>query len=279
MPAENQDLVSFTVEGENGATHTFKVPRSAVLDTVKDTHVPKDRVSADIDRRVRSIIENQGLKKADELLADDAFVQRVAEQHGLVKKGSEANSASAEAAAQQIRDALARQRAEIEQREIKPRDEKLTLAEQREERRLSRQLDRDLNIALRDAGVKKALLPAVVGMLRDRFGYDDEADDFFVEDPKTGDPMISSGSGKNTYKDINEFVQEFVEQSENAEYLDRQTQGGPGVSGSRRPGGEAGTVTLTAEQASDASVYNQALQKVGGDHSKVKILRPASPTF
>lgn len=35
--------------------------------------------------------------------------------------------------------------------------------------------------------------------------------------------------------------------------------------------GGGGTITLTRDQAGDQAVYNEALKKVGGDHSKIKV--------
>jgi hypothetical protein len=41
-------------------------------------------------------------------------------------------------------------------------------------------------------------------------------------------------------------------------------------------GGGAGVVTLTREQANDKATYDEALKKVGGDHSKIKVAPAAA---
>ena len=73
-----------TVEAGAGLMATKKTIQFGALNIAREQPVG---VAQDLDRRVQSIIKGQNLRKAEELLEDEAFVQQVAEKHGL-KKGT-----------------------------------------------------------------------------------------------------------------------------------------------------------------------------------------------
>lgn len=264
------EVFEFTVAGENGVETKVAVPQESVAAAIEGKGwVRQEKIGADIDRRVRSIIEKQGLKKPEELLKDEDFLKQARDGFVPVGTGHDGD------AQKQLLSALEKQRQDLENREIKPREEKLTAAQQREEALLARDLDRQLGIALRDAGVKKALLPAAVAMLRERMALNDEDGEFYVADD-SDNFVLSKTGGKNVYQTVAEGVADWAGDATNADWLDNQAQGGPGVAtgkGRRGDGGEPGTIQVTEEQARDGNFMAQQLAKVGGDWQKIRIKR------
>lgn len=269
------EVFTFKVAGTDGTEHEVAVPQDVVFQAV-DGHgmIREDKVGKDLDRRVRSIIEKQGLKTAEEFLSDAEALKKAREGYVPVGSGHDGD------AQKQLVSALEKQRADIENREIKPREEKLTAAQQREETLLQRDLDRQLGIALRDAGVKKALLPAAVAMLRERMALNDEDGEFYVADA-SDNFVLSKTGGQNVYQTVAEGVGEWAADQANSDWIDAQAQGGPGVGGgrSRKGDGEPGTIQVTEEQARDGNYMAGVLQKVGNDWSKVRIKRDAALTY
>jgi hypothetical protein len=90
----------------------------------------------------------------------------------------------------------------------------------REDALLAQALDAQLGIALRAAGVKKALVPAASEMLRDEFAWDEDTGAFYVAD-ENDQWVLSTGSGPNTYKTIEERAAEFAADPKNADFLDK----------------------------------------------------------
>lgn len=275
------DTFTFTVAGPDGKETEVTVPQDAVFQVVEGKgFIREDKISKDIDRRVRSIIEKKGLKDPKELLTDEEFLAQARE--GYVPKATDGKDGDgAAASAKQLHDALERQRQDLLNKEVKPREDKLTAAQQREEMLLQRDLDRQLGIALRDAGIKKSLLPAAVTMLRERMALNDEDGEFYVADDKDNF-VLSKLGGANTYQTVIEGVMEWAADPTNADWIDAQGQGGPGVGtgkGRRGEGGEPGVITVTEEQAQDGNFMSGVLQKVGGDWTKVRIKRTQSSQF
>lgn len=272
--------VTFTLKGADGKDVQVQVPREAVLDAVKETHVPASRFDAEIDRRVKGIVKNQGLRKAEELLDDESFAAQVAEKHGLVKKSDGAPDAAAQS--QQLKDAIAKALADVEAKRIKPLEEKLTAKEAREEALLAKDLERQI-IQAAAPYVRKALLksPAahkqapIVAMLADMFAYDAESGEFYVADGKDNFVLSTRRDSTSPFKTVDEAIAEWVANKENADFL-LPGQTGPGAGGGAggQHGAVMGAITLSAEEASDAEVFRAALAKVGGDVTKVRVRRP-----
>lgn len=268
MPNETMELTGL---GADGKEVKITVPAAAIYGLVKETHLPKDAVAADLDRRAQSIVKSGGYVKRDDLLADEAFVASVLEKHG--KKANEGDGA----AAQQLKDALARQAADLDAKIVGPLKKSLEEKGKRESSLLVRDLERQI-IQHAAPYVRDGLLKApgknkpvpIVTLLEDAFAYDEETGEFYVAD---GDNFVISGSGHSTYKTVEEYVGEWLADPVNADWL-KPGQGGAGATGQGskgRPGD--GSITLSAEEASDARVYGKALEKVGGDHSKIRVQR------
>ena len=254
----------------DGKEVKVEIPDTFIQAAVKDTHLPKDSVAKDLDKRAQAIVKNQGLRKPEDMMSDADFVAQVLEKHGQKR-----NTQSDDAAAQQLRDALARQAKDIATRDIEPLKRTLEEKSSRERSLLIRDLERQI-IQAAAPHVKDGLLKApkdrpapIVTLLEDAFAYDEETGEFYAAE---GDNFVISGSGESTYKTVAEYVQDWVASKENADWL-RPGQAGSGATGGTGRRGEAGSVTLTAEEASDARVYGKALEKVGGDHSKIRVNR------
>lgn len=278
--ADEPKLVSFTVKGADGKDLQFQVPQEAVLDAVKDQVVPTSRFDAEIDRRVKGIVKNQGLRKAEELIDDEEFLGKIAEKHGLVKKGEGDGKPDAAAASAQLKDAIAKALADVETKRIKPLEEKLTAKQAREDALLAKDLERQI-IQAAAPYVRKALLkssapgkPApIVAMLSDMFAFDEDTEEFYVAAGDNTFVLSTRRDSDSAFKTVEEAVAEWVANKDNADFL-APGQGGPGVGGGAGNTGTVGTITLTAEQAQDARTYNAALTKVGGDHSKIRVQAP-----
>lgn len=252
----------------DGKDVKITLPDDAVFNAVRETHLPKDAVAKDLDKRAQAIVKNQGLRKPEELLDDEAFVAQVLEKHGK-KTGTDD-----EAASRQLKDALARQRQEFEAKELNPLKQSLTAQTDRERKLLIRDLERQILQAAAPY-VREGLLkspgkgrPApIVTLLEDAFAYDEDSNEFFVAD---GDNFVISGSGVSTYKTVEEFVQEWVADKANTDWV-RPGQAGSDARGGASSTRVAGDVVLSQEEASNARVYAEALKRVGGDHSKIRV--------
>jgi len=277
----SNETMPFKIAGADGKDVEVQIPMAAILDAVKDTHVQKDRVAADLDKRVQSIIKNQGLRKAEELLEDEAFVAQVLEKHG-VKGGTSDDKA---AAAKQLQDAIAKAIADVKEKQIKPLEEKLTAKETREQSLLVKDLERQIVQAAAAAGLKKSMLrplgkgkpAAVVAMLSDMFAYDDETNEFYTSEDGENFVLSTDPNSGTTYETVAERIAKWIEDPANADFVDSTGQKGPGVSGTKGgKGGEPGVIFLTPEEAGNHRLWTEAVKKVGGDASKVRVKPSAS---
>lgn len=268
--------VVLKVAGADGAETEVQVPREAVLAALGGEYLPKDTIGKELDRRVASIVKNKGLRTVDEFLSDDEVIAKVLEANKH-KAGAKDEPVTPE----QIRAAVAEARKEWEAKELSPLKESNTKLTAREEELLVRDMERQIIQAAAAAGVKPALLKSprkgvdapIVAMLRDVFAFDAESGEFFVAD---GDHFAfdPQGNNENPYKTIARYLEDWVGDKDNAEFV-VPGQGGAGVSGNRGGGRPtAGFVELTQEQANDQKTFQAALEKVGGDYTKLRIQRP-----
>lgn len=270
------EAMTFTITGPNGEEQQVSVPAEAVYSAVEGAgYVKPDKVAKDLARRVDTIIKNKGLRDPKELLTDDEFLAQA--RAGFVKE-TEAGGAK-----DQLREALDKQAREINERDVKPLQTKLTAKEEREEVLLGRDLERQIVQAARDAGVQDRFLksrngkpPLIVQQLSDMFAFDDDGREFFAA--KGEDFVLSKKDGENTYQTVAEAIEEWAQDPANADLLDKTGQAGPSrdrINGNgngvvRR---EAGVVVLSEEEASDVPTWNKALEQVGGDASKIRVKR------
>lgn len=279
MPDNTPQTVEFVFKGEDGKETKVAVPLTAVHDAVRETHVPKANVEADFGRRLASTIKNQGLRKPEELLDDETFIGQVTQKHGL-KKAGEADATHA----QQMKAAVDRALADQETKVIAPLKADITKRQERElqyrQRDLERQILQAATPLAKDSMLKtpsKGKLAPIVALLRDNFAYDEQTNEFYQYDGRLEDgspKFIVSTRGQSTYVPIDEFVASWFGQPENVDF-GKGGQGGPNVgTGKGGPAGQPGStgdVWLTEDEARDHQTYMKALDKVGGDYSRVKI--------
>jgi hypothetical protein len=120
-------------------------------------------------------------------------------------------------------------------------------------------------------GVRRALLtspdasvPApLVAMTSGYFARSETTDQWAV---RRGDGFAYSArpTERAPYEGVGEFMDTWAALEGNKEFLNDERQSGPDLQ-------VAGVVTLTPEQASDATTYNEALKRVGGDWAKIKV--------
>jgi hypothetical protein len=300
MPAE---VMTFKIAGEDGKETEVSIPNDAVFRAVEGAgFVREDKIAKDLDRRVKSIIEKKGLKDPKELMKDEEFLASVREAHGWIPKpdGSTVDPATGETVSRremqealnrqqkQLTDEAERKRQALLTQEVTPREEKLRAAAEREEILLAKDLQRQILLAAREAGVKVPFLtskngrPApIVQLLADQFAYDDETREFYSSDADGNFLLSKNREGENTYETIMEYVLSWATDPANKDMIDTTGQGGPGVGGSRgrREGAEPGVVTISEEQAQDGNFMNGLLTKVGGDWGKIRIKRGGDQKF
>ena len=136
--------------------------------------------------------------------------------------------------------------------------------------------EQEILVACRAVKVHPRLLtPMIAGrpapivlMLEDLFQWDEASGAFYVSDGKDGFVLSTSPDIEQTYMSIAERVWEWAADPENAVFLEPRWNRRFG-----RPVGlpQRGTIVLSHEQASDGATYQDALKRVGGDHSKITV--------
>lgn len=106
-------------------------------------------------------------------------------------------------------------------------------------------------------GVKKAYLaplpgrkvPAIVGLVKDQFGYDEELSDWLVRNEDGKSFAVSGESGaSHPYKGVQHFFTDFSKNPEFREFLD-PPQKGAGVKGGDQKGGGGRVISSNDAQA------------------------------
>jgi len=253
-----------TVEGNQ---HEVEVtPPNGYYDQeeVAESFVPKDSVESTIRQRV----ERAKRDARSSLLDDEDFVQEVASKHGLQKSDGEPPD---------LDERLKAARQEWERQNLKPLEQRLEEKEKRERDLLRSKLQSDI-LAAASGKVEDPLLksgpggtPRIVGLLGGDFAWDPDHGHFAVVEgfDDEGNPRFKySGNPKESgspHMSVQEFVDQWVEDKENAHFVKRTRQSGPNLG---EPGGGTGkNVVLTPEQASDHTTYAKAqeqAEKQGG---------------
>lgn len=115
-------------------------------------------------------------------------------------------------------------------KELKPIQDQLnTTATSLESERKTALVDK-LEIELRDKGVKKAVARRMAEIESGKFGFDDKSRQH-AQRKADGDGFVFSTKATDArpFKGLDEFAQEFVADPLNADFVERQTQSGPGV--------------------------------------------------
>lgn len=249
------------VKLENGDEVEVERP-TGLLDEaeVREKFMPKATFESELKTRVDSIIANKGLVDPETLMDSEDFKVKFMEHHEI----------SSNKTADQYKADLANEAEKLRRKEVTPLKEALETANKRIVVKNQRELSSILLTAA--AGrVKTPLLkgtatsrPAFVAMVGDNFGFSDEHDTWFV---KNSDGSFAfPKKGDSPYKTPEEFVEEWLEDEANADFLAEERQHLPGI----KPGGtpKGGRVTISRADAEDTAKYREAraqAQEAGQD--------------
>ncbi len=217
---------------------------------VREKFMPKATFEAELTTRVDSIITNKGLVDPATLMDSEDFKVKFMEHHEIASNKT----------ADQYKADLASEAEKLRRKEVAPLQEKLTAAN----KRISVKNQRELSSVLLTAAaglVKTPLLkgsatsrPAFVAMIGDNFGFSDEHDAWFVKNADGSFAFPKKGDAP--YKTPEEFVEEWLEDEANSDFLAEAPSNLPGI----KPGGatKGVRVTISREDAGDVTKYREA---------------------
>jgi hypothetical protein len=240
------------------------VPREALKgwvpqQEVDEKFIPKSAHNDQMARMRRDLDATKGKKDPDELLNDAEFKSKAVQTWGLDPNATN----------EQFKTQLERQRAELVEREIKPREAKLEKAGS--EIGKLRQKDLRGQIIQTAAALKveekylksptKGGKPLLVSMLEDAFGFDGEHNEWFAK----GDngTYAFSQSGELPYQTVAEWMQGWVN-GDGKEFVRSERQSGAESSpdGTPKVPGQVGKeLRLNADQIRDTSFFKKMAEK------------------
>lgn len=253
----------------DGKTVEVDVPGVVAEADVAANYMPKTVVEQIVKDRLAQFAK--GHVKADEL--DTAAITALAEKKGLkiATSGTQGDDLSkqiahvkGEWAKQELEPVLAREQGYKTEVDTLRRDQLTAAIKAAAARHF-----KDVLLNPPVAGAK----PPIVTMLEPQFGFNEQTRSWHV---KAGEGFaISSEPQKyGVYKTADEAVAEMAKNPAYKDFVRVETQAGPGMQGGGTGTGGDGRVVLTPAQANDASVYADALKRVGGDHSRIVVNDP-----
>lgn len=184
-----------------------------------------------VNRTVQDRLAKQAVNIRSELLEDEGFRKEVLAKAGVDpdKKGGSDKSVDEASIVERVQK-------ELRDREVKPLQEKLTGMEQSVAKGRHKQLVSSLTAELIEAGVKKSVAARIAEIEAGRFGYDEKTDSFAVKTAE-GFEFSSNASQDAPYKGTKEFATGWAGDKLNADFVDRQKQGGPGMGSAQATAG------------------------------------------
>lgn len=169
---------------------------------IGDKYIPKASHNDQMARMRKELDSFKGFKSPDDLLADPEFKTKAVQSWGLDPK----------AANIQIQEQLARTRTELTEREVKPLQTKLGLAETRVKSLQLKDLRGQIAQAAGAVKVDDKFLkvpakngkPLIVSMMEDGFEYDEEHGEWFAKGTQ-GNKFAFSQSGDVPYMTVSEY--------------------------------------------------------------------------
>lgn len=244
----------------DGAEREIPKPKDLfTADELKTKFVPVAAHNDQMARLRREADARKDWKSADDLLEDPEFRTKATEKWGL---NPEANK--------QFQEQLTRQRQELLEREVKPRDTKLakageTISKYRE-RHLFSQIVQAAAGKVNDMYLKppvKGGQPLIVSMVKDAFDYDEQNDEWFAKG-QSGARFAFSQAGDTPYQSVGEFIGNWLT-SDGKDFAKSQRQEGAeaGVAGSDPTlSGQVGKeLRLTREQIRDIPYFKRMQEK------------------
>ncbi len=239
----------------DGKPRDIEVPDEQIIGA---GFMPTPKFNEELTRRGVSLAKGQGFVKPDELTPEQ--ITTLAQSKGIkfetIVQQNPADTATA------IQEAVTRKRTEWERSELDPIKTKNTELENEAGDLLQEKLYSQIIAAAAAAGVEKSLLkpltkntlPPIVSMLKDVFAFDTDTKQFLVESDAGDGPAFSDRpTADHPFKDVEEYVDQWAANKDNAKFIEVTAQRGPnlqGTVGGGRPGG--GPVHLTKAQSRDA---------------------------
>jgi len=257
--------------GGGAATPTIKVqhagaeievPRPAGYFTqseVSEKFVAKATHDATMASMRTQLEKTKTLKNPDDLLGDDSFKTRAMEAWGLNPNATQ----------KQFNEQLERTRKEILDREVQPREMKLTQAQEKIGKLRNKDLYGQIIQGAAAAGINKDLLkpttkggtPMIVSMLRDAFDFSEEHDSHFA---KGANGFAYSQTGETPYMTPGEFITAWAA-GDGKGFVTSERQSGAEASTAKGAEGTPGQVgkelRLTADQLRDISFFKKMQEK------------------
>jgi len=245
----------------NGAE--IQVEKPAGLFTQKEIDEkfhPKAAHNDQMARMRKELDALKGRRDPEELLQDQDFRTRATQHWGL----------DPNATAAQLQETLKRREAEIAEREVKPREAKLTKANETIAALRAKDLRGQIIQAAAAAKLEEKYLkaptkggkPLIVSMLEEAFAFDDQHGEWFARG-SNGNPFLFSQSGEMPYQTVAEFVTSWAA-ADGKEFVRSERQAGAGAGQDRKdqvPGQVGRELRLTAEQIRDIPFYRQMQAK------------------
>lgn len=222
------------------------------------------KFNEELTRRGVSLATKQGYVKPDEMTNEQ--IEALAKTKGVkfetVVQNNPADTATA------IQEAVAKKRTEWERAELDPIKTKNTALEEEGANLLQQKLHSQIIAAAAAAGVEKSMLkpltkntlPPIVSMLQDVFAFDTDTKQFLVlADDGEGPAFSDRPTADHPFKDVEEYVDQWSANKDNAKFIEVTAQRGPnlqGTMGSARAGG--GPIHLSKADSRNARLVAAA---------------------
>jgi hypothetical protein len=260
----------------NGAEIEIPRPEGLVpLTEVNEKYMPKSAFESELGRRVDGVIRNKGYKLPDELLGDEQFRGKAIESWGLKPDQTQA----------QLQEQLKKQAEQLNERELKPLQTKLTAAEKK--LAIAQTKDLAAQILQTVAGkVKPGLLkspatgamPPIVSMLTGAYAHDDEHDNWYARGQGASGFQFSTKGDGTPYMTVAEHLANWLADPVNADFLIEQRQAGPGSKAAgddAAPGGvvKGKTLVITEADARNPATYRLRKEEAQKKGLEIEIQR------
>lgn len=222
----------FRVEIDGKAIPVTLPEGVATADTLRDQYVPKGHVESIVQDRLRRA--TNGLRKPEELLEDEGFLDQVVTKHK--------DTLATRLGVKPSDDQLARYREAWEKSHVTPLQAELETTKGTLNGLVGRVFRSDFMAAARDTGVADELADLVELYVKERTKWSPEHNRHFVVDEK-GEFRYGAGKDGVPYMTPAEFLAELQRGGKHAAWFKARQRDGVGFQGTGAPG-SAGAITL-----------------------------------
>lgn len=205
---------------------------------------------------VRGRLARHAKDLRQKLLTEEEFVGEVLKAKGIDPDAKPSGKVGP--------DEVAKLQEQWRTQELKPLQERAEKAEGTLTKTRDRTLRAELERALIAAGVKSSVAGRIAALEAGRFAFD-ETTEMFALRKGDGFDYSSKATSERPYKGVEEFAKEWAEDKDNADFVQRQSQSGPGLGG--MGGQKAGVVQISRADARNHTKFKAAEEeaaKLGG---------------